>query len=151
MRETFNLEDIFNVMIELETLGHDHYLAMEKLTDDYKLKELFSQLASQEEAHKKLYTKFKNEKIQFESSKVNPEYEAYMDSLLKGTITFLEESKNVSSLGDGLSIAINLEKDTILFLSELKEIIDPSYYDSIDNVMNQERKHLQAIYNYKIK
>ena len=69
MREVFTLEDIFNVMIELETLGHKHYVEMQEMTDDYKLKELFSLLATQEFKHKEIYTKYKNMNIAFESSK----------------------------------------------------------------------------------
>ena len=65
MREVFTLEDIFNVMIELETLGNKHYIEMQDMTTDLELKLLFSQLATQELAHKELYTKYKNMDITF--------------------------------------------------------------------------------------
>ena len=38
MQELFSLEDIFNVMMELESLGFDHYTKMQEMTSDYKLK-----------------------------------------------------------------------------------------------------------------
>jgi len=149
MREVFTLEDIFNIMIELETLGHKHYLEMKDMTDDYKLKELFDLLATQETAHKELYTKYKNMNIAFEESKADDEYKAYMDSLLKGTVRFLEASKEINDFEYGFDIAINLEKDTILLLTELRRIIDTSYHEAIDNITDQERNHLKALYNYK--
>lgn len=149
MREVFTLEDIFNVMIELETLGYKHYIQMKEMTDDYKLKELFDLLATQESKHKEIYTKYKNMNITFESSKVDQDYQAYIESLLKGTIRFLEASKEINDFEHGFDIAINLEKDTILFLTELRRIIDTSYHEAIDNITDQERNHLKALYTYK--
>lgn len=151
MREVFALEDIFNVMIELETLGNIHYVQMQEMTDDLQLKSLFALLATQEIAHKELYTTYKNKNITFERNIVNEEYEAYMDAMLKGTVRFLEESKEIKSFEHGFEVAINLEKDTILFLTELRRIVTPEYYEAIDNVTDQERNHLKALYEYKSK
>lgn len=149
MHELFSLEDVFNVMIELETLGNTHYLEMEKMTKDYQLKELFSSLAKQELAHRELYTQYKNAHISFESNQISQEYKEYMDSLLFGTIEFLKSSQKINDFEHGFSIAIQLEKDTILFLGEIKGIIEPSYYDAMDAVLNQERNHLKALYKWQ--
>lgn len=148
MQETFSLEDIFNVMIELEDLGNKHYTEMQLLTQDLELKQLFGILASQEIAHKEIYIKYKNTNITFETSKADSEYQAYIDSLLKGTIRFLKASREIKDFEHGFDIAVNLEKDTILFLSELRRIIEKNYYEAIDNILNQERSHLQSLYNY---
>jgi|LGVF01.1.fsa_nt_gb rubrerythrin len=151
MREIFALEDIFNVMIELETLGNVHYVEMQDMTDDLQLKALFGLLATQEMAHKELYTKYKNMNITFERNLVTEEYEDYMDAMLKGTVRFLEQSKEIKNFEHGFEVAINLEKDTILFLTELRRIIAPEYHAAIDNVTDQERNHLKALYDYKSK
>jgi len=134
MREVFTLENIINIMIELEDFGRHHYIEVKAMTDDYKPKEFIGILATQETAHKKLYAKYKNMNITFERNIVNNEYEAYMDSLLKGTVRFLEQSKEINSFEHGINIAINLEKDTKLFLTELRRIIDRQYHEVIDNI-----------------
>lgn len=148
MRETFSLEDIFNVMIELESLGNKHYIEMQLLTPDLKLKELFGLLADQEIAHKKLYTKYKNANIAFNATDVDDEYFSYIKALLDGTVRFLASSKNIKDFDHGFTIAVNLEKDTILFLSELRRLIDPIYYEAIDGIADQERSHLKYLYSY---
>lgn len=148
MQETFSLEDIFKVMIELEDLGNKHYLEMQLLTSDYELKELFGLLAKQENTHKKVYTTYKNSNIVLKANKADREYQAYINSLLKGTIRFLNASREIKDFDHGLDIAVNLEKDTILFLSELKTIIDSNYYEAIDNILDQERSHLKSLYLY---
>ncbi|BEP29240.1 hypothetical protein [Helicovermis profundi] len=151
MREVFALEDIFNVMIELETLGNIHYDNMKGLTDVLSLKVLFESLAKQEFAHKKLYEKYKKEIISFNSDKVDDEYRAYMDVLLEQTVKFLSESREVTNFQNGFDISIQLEKDTILFLNEIRLLIDSSYYESIDRIISQEKGHLRALFEYKNK
>ncbi len=149
MQELFSLEDVFDVMMELETLGNQHYLEMEKLTSDYQLKALFNGLAKQEMTHKELYAKYKNLHISFETNQLTLEYKDYMDALLKGTIHFLKGSKEIRDLKQGYEIAINLEKDTILFLGEIRGILDSTYYAAIDEVLNQEKSHLKALYKWQ--
>lgn len=148
MQETFSLEDIFNVMIELESLGNKHYVEMQKLTSDLELRELFGILAQQEVAHKALYTKYKAMNIAFSAEGADEEYRSYMDALLKGTVRFLAESREIKDFNHGFEIAVNLEKDTILFLSELRRIIAPEYYEAIDGITEQERTHLKYLYRY---
>lgn len=65
MNEVFSLEDVFNVMIELESMGSVHYSNMKNMTDNSKLIVLFDKLSKQELAHKELYTRFKTEIITF--------------------------------------------------------------------------------------
>ena len=148
MRESFSLEDIFNVMIELETLGNRHYINMQLLTSDLKLKELFGILAEQEMAHKALYTKYKKANIAFNATGADEEYQSYIDALLAGTVRFLKESREIKDFDHGFTIAVNLEKDTILFLTELRRIIDPAYFEAIDGITEQERSHLKYLYSY---
>lgn len=149
MSEIFSLEDIFNVMIGLESLGNVHYTNMQSMTDNAKLKVLFEQLAKAELAHKSLYEQFKSQMIAFNHEKVDSEYKEYMEALLNQTIRFLNESREIADFEKGFDISVQLEKDTILFLNELRGIVDTSYYDAIDQVIVQEQSHLTSLYKYK--
>jgi len=149
MQELIALEDIFNVMIQLETLGNKHYNEMVDLTDDLKLKALFNKLAEQEIEHKLLYTKYKDNAVNLEQNHLTESYQAYMTSLLKATIKFLDENKGKMSYEKGFEVAIQLEKDTILFLHEVKSILDDQYNNEIDLIIDQEKRHLQYLYNHR--
>lgn len=151
MSELFSLEDIFNVMIELEALGNIHYSNMKDMTDNAKLKVLFEQLAKAELAHKELYKKFKKEIINFKHEKVDEEYKEYIAVLLRQTVQFLDESRSVSDFEKGFNISIQLEKDTILFLNEIRSVVESTYYGAIDQVIEQEKSHLKSLYEYKEK
>lgn len=149
MSEMFSLEDIFNVMIELESLGNVHYNKMSELTQNAKLKVLFEQLAKAELAHKELYQKFKVDMINFSHEKVNDEYQEYMDALLSQTVRFLDQSREIKDFEKGFDVSVQLEKDTILFLNEIRSIVDAGFYEVIDKVIVQEQSHLKALYKFK--
>lgn len=149
MSELFSLEDMFNVMIELETLGNIHYTNMKSMTDNIRLKVLFEKLALAELAHKVLYEQFKLDIINYKHEKVDDEYKSYIASLLRQTILFLSESRNVTEFDQGFTVSIRLEKDTILFLNEIRSIVDATYYESIDKIIEQEEGHLKALYEYR--
>ena len=148
MSELFAIEDIFNIMIELESLGYMHYSQMKELTNNAKLKMLFDRLSKAELEHMKLYKEFKTDIVLFKHEKVDDEYRDYMDALLKQTVRFLEESRNITDFDKGFSISVQLEKDTILFLNEIRRIVEPKYYDAIDHVIIQEQNHLKALYEF---
>lgn len=148
MNDIIRLEDIFNILIELESMGNKLYMEMQLLTSDNKLIELFGTLAQQEEAHKALYEKYKKANIAPNAKVVSADYQRHMSALLAGTIHFIKEHNDTKDFNHGFKIAINLEKDTILFLNELKQVIDPAYNDILDNIIDQEHSHLQFLYKY---
>lgn len=149
MGSLFNLEDIFNVMIELESLGNRHYTKMKTMTNQAGLMVLFDRLAQDELAHKALYETFKKDMVHASEIKVDEEYEAYMKTLLDHTIRFLKEGDKVDEFNQGFDLAVNLEKDTILFLNELMNLVEPRYHEAIDRVIVQERIHLKNLYDFK--
>lgn len=149
MGEQFLLEDIFNVMIELETLGHKIYSKMSQLTPDYKLKELFENLSHAELAHKEIYTCFKKEIIVFNREHVNDEYKNYIKSMLNQTIDFLNQNEKIEDFEAGYSVAVRLEEDTLLFLMEIRKIVNAQFHQAIDEIIEEERMHLKSLNEYK--
>lgn len=149
MQEIFSIEDVINVMIELETCGNEHYLSLSKQTQSEELKNLFLNLANAEQKHKLRYENFKKEILNFEHENVSDDYEAYMLSLLKQTIRFLNETRNQINIEEGFLLAIQLEKDTILFLMELKSMIGQQFNADMEQIISEERGHLKLLYQYQ--
>lgn len=149
MQEIFLLEDLLNGLIELETLGNDHYTQMAEMVVNHELKDLFTLLAKQENAHKEIYKGYKENKINFANNEVSDEYQAYIEVLLKNTISFLKERKKIDDFESGFEMAILLEKETLLFLSEMKQVLTQECHPEIDLIMDQERSHLRYLLAYK--
>ena len=149
MQEIFSVEDVINVMIELETRGNEHYLSLSKQTQSEELKNLFLNLANAEQKHKLRYENLKKEILNFEHENVSDDYEAYILSLLKQTIRFLNETRNQINVEEGFLLAIQLEKDTILFLMELKSMIGQQFNADMEQIISEERGHLKLLYQYQ--
>ena len=149
MQEIFSIEDVINVMIELETCGNEHYLSLSKQTQSEELKNLFLNLANAEQKHKLRYENLKKEILNFEHENVSDDYEAYILSLLKQTIRFLNETRNQINVEEGFLLAIQLEKDTILFLMELKSMIGQQFNADMEQIISEERGHLKLLYQYQ--
>lgn len=149
MQEIFSVEDVINVMIELETRGNEHYLSLSKQTQIETLKKLFMNLANAEQKHKLRYENLKKEILNFEHEDLSDDYEAYILSLLKQTIRFLNETRTQMNVDEGFRIAIQLEKDTILFLMELKSMIGQQFDADMEQIISEERGHLKLLYQYQ--
>lgn len=149
MQEIFLLEDLLNVLIELEILGNVHYSKMAQETVHVELKKLFERLSKEENVHKEIYLDFRERKINFVSNEVTSEYKEYMDALLKNTLSLLKVEYSFEGFEAGFALAIKLEKETILFLTEMKQIISQAYHEDINQIMDQERQHLKYLLTYK--
>lgn len=147
MGETFVLSDLMQTLIRLEEQGNALYTALVEKQQVDEVKKLFALLADQELKHKKLYEKMKDELE--EVTTLSDEYKAYVDVLLKDTIAFLSSTLAPQNHVEAFETAVRLEKDTLLLLSELKQIVPHSAHDLIERVQEEERKHLQLINKYR--
>jgi len=150
MYETFQMEDLFNVLIELETQGSENYEFLASQTDDQRMIGFFLNLAKQELRHKVIYEGYKKEFVVFEESQVSSEYKEYMSVLLHNSISILNQKEVSTDSLIAYDMAITLEKDTILFLSEMKNVIPASMHEKIDILIDEERQHLKFLYQNKI-
>lgn len=149
MTEMFLLEDLLNLLIELEELGNKHYSKMVEMTENAELKKLFHRLSLEEAKHKEIYLSYKEKKINIVTDVITSEYKAYLDVVLQNTLSFLKGNQSIKDFQEGYTIAIQLEKETLLFLSEMKKIIVKDFHDDIENLMDQERQHLKYLLTYQ--
>lgn len=150
MKETMTLEDVLDVLIQLEDTGNAHYRLLAGMAGDGELERLFLLLAEQEKKHQSLYEGYRTELVPFtQEASIDSEYRAYVAALLKETLQFLSVSHPVPDLETGLAVAMQLEKDTLLFLSEMKALLGTSAHEGIDRVIEQERRHLAYLSRYR--
>lgn len=146
MREVFILEDILNGLIALETHGNALYLNLAERAKDLETRNLFGELAAQELRHKEIYTGFKD-KLTLKTE-IEDDYRDYLNELIRSNIHLERMDVNAYGYGEALEIGIQLEKDTILFLSELKTILSEKKTE-IETLVQEEKKHLQHLLKLK--
>lgn len=144
MHNIFNIEDLLNVLIELEITGINQYSKMVDLTSDYEVKELLDILSKQELKHKNIYENFKKEIVNYETSEVTQEYTIYLDAMLNQITNFLKKT-SFDTISEAYEMALQLEKETILLLNELKNVFPSKVHKEIDELIAEERKHVVYI------
>ncbi len=66
--------------------------------------------------------------------------------MLQKNIKFLNKVATPEDLEASVCQSVQLEKDTILFLLEMKKIIEDHHQKEIDKIIDEERKHLKYLY-----
>lgn len=145
MQETFRMEDLCQVLIELEQKGQKHYAALAELSEDKAIKTLFETLAGEEKHHEALYRLLRDEWVHYETSESSEEYMSYVRALIDTTFETLREDQVITDIKVGLRLALILEKDTIMLLSELRHIMPDHTSEKIEKIIAEERKHMETI------
>lgn len=145
MSETFHAGDLLNSLIELEKTGHAFYGEAAERTQDEKAARLFRFLAGEEAKHEQLYTDLAREFRRNAPSEepVDAEYGAYLDALLKRNFHF--DDADFGTLDAALRFAVSLEKDTLLYVGEIQNVLGNQKADLFKTIRNEERKHLRML------
>lgn len=147
MSELILIEDILNTLISLEEKSAANYDILAKNSKTIETKELFETLSIKEKEHKEIYMIFKKDHILNEE--VDDEYIGYVDALLQNSFYEELDFDSVYTFEEGIKYAMNLEKDTIIFLNEIKNFASKSYGEEIEQLKNEEKNHLRILNDIK--
>jgi rubrerythrin len=149
----FNADEIFSIAERIEENGARFYRrAAERLVEP-DVSNLLVELAEKEDEHKRIFAAIR-EKLR-ECGGLPPvepsdSSEGFLDAWADGHIFRkfddpLEELTGDESVEDILRIAIDLEKDSIVFYLGMKETLsDESHKSTIDRIIREEMNHYAA-------
>lgn len=152
----FSAEETLKIAIEIEENGREFYEGMVKETDDEDIKDIFSDLATQEVKHKETFKEMLGD-VELEkgpdlNSLLYGDLEdSYLTALADSKVfnpanENIDEAKHVNNRGELLSIAISLEKDTILYYYEILQKAKSSDDQGIImEVIDEEKDHVKRL------
>ncbi|HPD16431.1 MAG TPA: ferritin family protein [Planctomycetota bacterium] len=151
----FRVAEVVQMAIEEEHNGKLFYDALAKCAKSPVLKEAARRLAVQEEGHEKAFTALRDRLGLPAQNETYPgEYANYMNALMNGK-TFPNEEAAVKLAQDAggdvaaVSTAILFEKNTLLFLSEMKTLVSDRDAAMVDELIDEERQHLVDLSNLR--
>ena len=152
----FTASEVLNMGVEIEKNGMDFYNAMANRTEDESAKELFTFLAGEEVKHKGTFqAMLKNlSKLELTASE-EEEYNNYLGALTSSRV--FKSNDNAEELASSLTtlqaidMAIEAEKDSILFYYELMEQALDGEKGDIERVIKEEKAHYGKLMNLKEK
>jgi rubrerythrin len=151
----FNAGEVFRVAIEIEENGRKFYEESRKNIESAEVRALFADLALQEIEHKK---KFEALRAQLPPESVSttvwdPENE--MDQYVKmmaddhvfvSSVEIKDRIGRIGDTSDALKLAIEFEKDTLIFFLSLEEAMTGQRdRELIRSLLNEEQGHLKRL------
>lgn len=157
MNKQFSACEVIELGIQIEKNGKEFYEELAKQTDNEKAAAIFEFLASEEKKHIAAFKEIFDATCNYSPEEVyTEEYFAYMNSLASNHVfnernKGSEIAKNVKTYEDGIDIAMRFEKGSILFFEEMKKMVPPNKQELIDELIQEEEKHLKKLCGMKEK
>jgi len=149
MAGIFRANEIVQAAVEAEKKGEDFYRCLAGRVQSRQIKELFEELANEEVKHKKRFEEILSrlEPVELPAHSDEEEYEAYFDALINSHMLFScgwgEFLLNqVSDESEALKLAMNFERDSLLFFKEMKGFVPESEKKIVQQCVDEERGHL---------
>ena len=157
MAITFSGSELINIAVGIERRGIAFYDTMAKSTENATTRDVFKYLADMERMHIHIFQGMLGEvdKYQHQES-YTEEYAAYLQALVDNAV-FTDDSitsewaTQVGSDIEAMELAIGAEKDSILFYSEMKELMPQRTQLTVDKIIAEEKSHLRQLSELKKK
>ena len=145
----FNADDIFEMAEQIERNGVAFYKTASENVADPQSRKLLTELSQMEEQHAKFYASMRATLSEKEKTVTvfDPENEGvqYLRALAD-TRVFFEKTINMKSMKDILKVAIEAEKDSIVFYLGMKDVVPEGMGKSrIDAIIKEEMGHIRLL------
>ncbi len=154
LAQKFNSVEVIEMAKDIEKRGLDFYQNQAKKTDDDDLKALLLKLASDEEDHYNTFSSMLDEAKKLTDTDSDyvygEEVSAYLKALIEFSVFPAEEEveDRINSIEDVLELAINAEKDSILFYREMMEYNNKKTNEILKKLVDEEKQHLLDLVKY---
>ncbi|ABQ46932.1 MULTISPECIES: ferritin-like domain-containing protein [Thermotoga] len=137
--------DLLNIALRIESTGYSYYKNLTEKTEG-ETKALFERLAEQERDHSR---KFKEILEKYEQD-LNPSDEVlgYLEALAEISIFPKLEETPPDDLREAVRRAIEVEKDSIVFYSEILSYVPEK--EPVQAIIDEEKKHLRDLLRLEV-
>lgn len=156
MNDKYAGSEILHMAVEIEKKGKEFYQSVAQSQKDEKTQKVFNFLIDEEVRHEKLFRDMLSRVEQNMEKSVFDDTELilYFNSLVDRKIfpdvkEGMSLQQQISDPAVALRIALTMEKDSILFYSELLNVTHKKDHSVINQIIEEERDHINRILNLK--
>lgn len=152
MSYDFSANEVLEMAVRIEENGAAFYRKAAELQADASNRDFLNKLAIMEDAHKATFVDMKNRITEAEKSRTvfdpNDESALYLAAMVdshggEGNPKAADSLTGQETMKEILTIAIGLEKESILFYLGLRDLVPPKLGQSkLDEIIKEERKHV---------
>jgi len=148
------VNEILEFAVYIEERGYEFYVGAMKKFGEPGATRLFQYLADEEFKHEKIFKKLMQQGGDVRKGTPDPEYQAYLREYCKAHAlgdreAIHEKLARLSTLEEILDLAMDFEKDSIVFFSELRELYAKGQAGPVDKIIREEMGHLRTIFQMK--
>ncbi|MCD6351128.1 MAG: ferritin family protein [Armatimonadetes bacterium] len=147
----FTGRDMVEMAVQTEENGYRFYSAAAEKAASAKAAELLKWLAEQEKEHERVFRTMLAEPERHEPAEEYAGQKAeFMQAILEARLlpdveTGEKKLAQMTSDDEVLEFALGFEKDTILFMYEMREIVSPQSRETVDKLIAQEMGHVAKL------
>ena len=153
----FTVAEMLDIAVGIERNGVSYYESLAQLTPDTELKAVYTGLASMERHHIDVFQGLRAAASgagAIVPSESEEEYATYLQALVDSSVftsdkVAREMAQKASGPAEALQLAIGAEKDSILFYTEMRDLVSQRDRDAVDKIVREERKHVRELSELK--
>lgn len=151
----FSGRELVNVAVGIEQNGAAFYDSLAGSAKEANVKSTYKYLADQEREHLKTFQGMLASVGDYQPPEtLTDDYAHYVKALIDTSVftsdqTAREVMKRASSNREAVEIGIGAEKDSIMFYSEMRDLIRPQDREVVERIINEERSHLVELLRLK--
>ena len=147
----FSGSELVNIAIGIERSGAAFYDTLAKSARNEASRVIYEYLALEEKKHIEIFQNMLGSLADYTPPETyTEEYDRYLKALIDSAVfrddqTAREMAQKSASEAEAIQIAISAEKDSILFYSNLRELVRRSDREAVDKIIEEERSHLRQL------
>jgi rubrerythrin len=150
----FSAAEVFDLAIQTEHNGKAFYEAAAAAATDPAVQDIMKHLAKAEAEHEAIFRQLRTGASTMPPESYPGEREEYMNALLQTRVlpdaeTALRVVAEMAEDTQALDFALAFEKDTILFMHEMKDLVGEAEGQKVDLLLQQERMHVRLLQQLK--
>ena len=151
----FSGTELLDIAIGIERHGASFYDSLAKSAGNKKTRGVYEYLADEERRHLKVFQGMLDSVSSYRPPETyTEEYDLYLKALVDSAVFSNDQvarqtAQRVGSEAEAIQIACQAEKDSILFYSEMRDLVRQSDREAINKIIEEERSHLKQLSDLK--
>ncbi len=153
----FSGRELIDIAIGIERKGASYYDSLAKSTKDVMARGAYKYLSDKEREHIEVFQNMLSSVDEYQPPETyTEEYALYLKALVDSAVfsddqVAREMAQRVGSDAEAIQIALNAEKDSILFYSGMRDLVRRSDREVVDKIIAEEKSHLMQLSDLKRK
>lgn len=147
----FSSREMVEMAIQTEQNGYAFYAEAAGKAKNESARSLLEWLAGQEKQHEEVFRAMLDKpELHIPAEEYPGQREAFVQALLDSRVlpdkdTGLSRLQQMTEDDEIVKFALGFEKDTILFMQEMRDLIAPAGRETVDKLIAQEKGHVQKL------